>query len=101
MGVEGLPTDLIGTREAAGLVPGCRPGRGTHVSTVVRWVLGRRLRGWRNGRHWLVSRAEVLALVRGVQLQLDGAQAAELAGRAQAAETDRVLKAHGVRGPRP
>lgn len=56
------PRDLISTREAAGLVPSPRGSR-THLSTVLRWVLTGKVRGWRRGKWWFVSKAEVLALL--------------------------------------
>lgn len=57
------PADLIGLCEAAGLLPCRKPGRRAHASTVYRWVAEGKLRGWRLGRYWYVSRADVLALV--------------------------------------
>ena len=54
------PRDLITPREAARLV-------GTHLSTVHRWLHSGRLRGWRRaGTRYLVSRAEVLAVIQPV-----------------------------------
>lgn len=61
-----LPPDLINTSQAARLVPNPR-GRASHVSKIIRWILQGRIRGWRNGRWWLVSRAEVLSQIKPVQ----------------------------------
>lgn len=51
-----LPEDRIDARAAGRLL-------GLHVSTVLRWLLEGKLRGYRvGGRYWL-SRADVLAKV--------------------------------------
>jgi excisionase family DNA binding protein len=65
--MDAVPNDLISTQEAAALV---RPPRGkaTHVSTIIRWIVDGRLRGWRQGRWWMVSRAELLEVTRPVRV---------------------------------
>jgi excisionase family DNA binding protein len=93
------PQDLIPLSEACKLGP--RPARGTrrHRSTVLRWVLAGRLRGWRSGGNWYVSKAELQALLRPECVQPAACEEvrARLEAEARAAETDRVLRAHGVR----
>ena len=52
--------------EAAKLVPSPRPGRGTHLSTLYRWVKSGRLEARRNGRWLFVRREDVLGLLQPV-----------------------------------
>jgi excisionase family DNA binding protein len=59
-----LPGDLITATELTKLLP-TRP----HVSTVIRWVQQGKLRGWRLGRKWMVSKAEGLRLVEPVRVE--------------------------------
>jgi hypothetical protein len=87
------PDDLIPSAEAAQLLPSRKPGRCVHTSTVVRWVLAGKVRGWWISGGWFVSRAELLGLI---ELRQPRRNAAAEAG-ARAAETDRVLREHGVR----
>lgn len=91
------PNDLISTREATTLLPSKRPGRKVHISTILRWVLSGKLRGWRVGGSWFVSRSELLSQVRLVQPRRDDQTAAEAEARERAARTDRVLREKGVR----
>jgi excisionase family DNA binding protein len=51
-----VPNDLIDAKAGARLV-------GVHVSTIYRWVLTGRLRGYRVGSRYRVSRAAVLGMV--------------------------------------
>lgn len=51
-----LPADLISTRAAAAALGLVQTG------TIIRWILKGRVRGWRIGGRWKVSRAEVLAV---------------------------------------
>lgn len=61
------PSDLITITEAARLIPGSRPGKRTHNATVIRWCQNGILRYWkrpgRTKRLFVVSRADVLALL--------------------------------------
>jgi len=57
-----IPADLIGLAEAAQLLPSRKPGRKLHVTSLYRWIADGKLRGWRIGGHYFVSRADVLAL---------------------------------------
>ncbi len=72
-----IPSDLIGFKEAAKLLPGRKPGKTVHVSTVYRF----RDRGWiadyEVGGQVKVSRAEVLALVRARRRRARGARPPE------------------------
>lgn len=92
-----VPDDLIPTAEAARLLPSKRPGRHVHISTVLRWVFKGRLRGWRIGAAWFVSRAELLAQVRPVQTRRDDETAAVVEAQERTRETDEVLRRHGIR----
>ena len=74
-----VPDDLIGTGQACLVRP--LPARGQRRrSTVLRWILTGRLRGWRSGGCWLVSRAEVEAsfkpVLATIPLQPEGVAAA-------------------------
>lgn len=51
-----IPNDLISLPEAAKLVRVVR-------QTVLRWLISGRLRGFRAGHRWRISRADLLALV--------------------------------------
>lgn len=63
-GTNGLPGDLVGLSEACGCLPGSRPGKKLNISTLYRWCREGRLPSWRIGRHWFVSRADVLGMLR-------------------------------------
>ncbi len=64
-----IPDDLITVREASGLVPSPRGGR-TNRSTLLRWINAGKLRAWKTRGTWiLVSRAEVLELLKPVPVQ--------------------------------
>lgn len=55
---KNLPSDLITVKEAA------RLAHNTHQSTIRRWVLSGKMPGYRlAGRKFLVSRADVLAMI--------------------------------------
>jgi excisionase family DNA binding protein len=62
------PADLIPMAEAARLLPSNRPGKRLHVATLYRWLFSGRLRGWKIGRHYHVSRAEVLRMAEPVEV---------------------------------
>ena len=64
MDTQETPADLIGLAEAAKLLPCIRPGRKTNVATIWRKVDRGELRAWRMGRWLLVSRADVIGLIR-------------------------------------
>jgi excisionase family DNA binding protein len=51
-----VPDDLLSLREAAELVR-------VRVPTMRRWVCEGRLRGWRRGCYYLVSKAEVMGML--------------------------------------
>lgn len=95
-----VPDDLIPLSEAAALHPRSRPGKNVHAVTIYRKIRRGKLRGWRDdggtGR-WLVSRAEVLALVRLVETT------PELEGRAdrrrKVRSAQKELEEAGVRRP--
>lgn len=56
------PDDLIGLSEACRLIPSHRPGKRLCLPQLRRWIQSGRVRGWRRGRWWLVSRADILNL---------------------------------------
>jgi excisionase family DNA binding protein len=60
-----FPDDLITLKQAA------RVANGTHKNTVLRWILDGRLPAWRigTGRMYYVSRADVLAMIRRVEIE--------------------------------
>jgi excisionase family DNA binding protein len=51
-----IPTDLIQLHEAAPIVKACR-------QTILRWILCGKLRGYRCGHRWRVSKRDLLDLV--------------------------------------
>lgn len=58
---QAIPNDLVDTRTAARIA-------GVHVSSVYRWVLSGRLRGWkRAGARYLISRADLAGMLREVR----------------------------------
>lgn len=57
MANQGLPDDLIGTREAAKVAQ-------THINTLKRWCFSGKLRFWRRNHLIFVSRADVVAMWR-------------------------------------
>lgn len=64
MEATGLPDDLIGLAEACKLLPGTRPGKRLHISTIFRWAATGKLPSWRVGKRTFVSRSDVRALAR-------------------------------------
>jgi helix-turn-helix protein len=50
-----VPDDLIDTKAAARLAH-------THINTVRRWMIKRKIPAWRRTGRWFVSRADILAL---------------------------------------
>jgi excisionase family DNA binding protein len=82
-----LPEDYITRNQAAKLAGGCHP------STVYRWVRAGRLRGWRVEGKLFVSRAEVLAIIRPVNVPLTP----EAQARLRSIETERILREKGVK----
>lgn len=99
-----LPADLLPLAKAARLVPGSSRHGGVDPSTVFRWVQAGKLRSWRAGGRRLVSRAELLSLIREVPAPGQAGQAVgkRPACRAHTATdagwTDRVLKEMGLDG---
>ena len=68
-----VPADLITPKEAAHLA-------GVHTTTLLAWVRAGKLRGYRRaGSRYLVSRADVLALITPVEVvpEVRGRTAAE------------------------
>ena len=57
-----IPDDLIPLAEAAALLPSRKPGRRLNTTTLYRWVERGRVRGWKIGCVWFVSKAEILAV---------------------------------------
>lgn len=55
-----LPTDLIHASKAARIAQICTSG-------MIRWILKKKLPGWKRGGRWFVSRADVEALFREYQ----------------------------------
>lgn len=53
-----LPSDLVTIKDAAKLV------NNTHRGTIRRWILTGKLPAWKLGSRFLVSRADVLAMIR-------------------------------------
>ena len=93
-----LPSDLIPVNEAIRLLPGQKPGRTPHIASLYRWVQEGRLRGWKVAGRLVVSRAEVLGLIRPVvpRRPKPGCAAVEATRRQQDAETDRILARFGL-----
>lgn len=90
------PDDLISLKEATYLLPSPREGKRTHINTLRRHALSGRLRYWRNGPWFLVSRAEVLAMCQLVAPKpAPGTPTPEQAERA--ARTDAILKRHRLK----
>lgn len=84
-----LPDDAISLSEAARLL-------GVAPCSVWRWaVRDGRLRAWRVGARWRLSRAEVLGLVRANTPRPEVRELAE--AQARTAESLRVLAEEGVR----
>jgi hypothetical protein len=101
---EVLPDDLLPLTQAAKLLPGDRPGRGVHVSTLYRWVYSGRLRAWLRCGRVLVSRAEVLGLNRPVEAGRAAHLPAGRRARTSAeydAWVDAVLARYGPRKKKP
>lgn len=73
-----LPADLITPKEAARLIR-------THISTIHRWVQSGRLRGWKRGSRYLISRADVEAMLRPVTPLPELTREKELEKRAEKA----------------
>jgi len=94
-----IPEDLLSLPEAARLVPSPRAGRRCHRSTLKRWIFQGELPGYRRGRYWYVSRAELLAYVGPVRadvpLRPEAMARAEASQRAR--QTDQELRKAGVR----
>lgn len=68
MNTNERPTDLMGLKDAAKLVPSpFGGGRGVHLCTFRRWVLAGKLRYWRVGKWLMVSRADVMGLFEPVE----------------------------------
>lgn len=91
-----LPNDLISTSEAIRLIPGTRPGKAIHVATLYRLVLAGKLRGWKVGRRTLVSRSEVVGLIR--PLTVKGEAERRLTRQQEDAQTTAVLRKFGLEG---
>jgi excisionase family DNA binding protein len=84
-----LPADAVTVGQAAELLH-CAP------CSVWRRIKAGAVRGWRVGwGKWLLSRAEVLSLIRMNDPAPEALGRAELAARAE--ETDAVLRREGVR----
>lgn len=65
MSALSTPADLITPRRAARIV-------GVHISAIYRYVLKGKLRGWRRaGSRYLVSEAEVRALIQPVVVEVE------------------------------
>jgi hypothetical protein len=96
---EQTPHDLIPLSEACKRGPLPARGKRRHRSTVLRWVLDGKLRGWRVAGWWYVSASELDALLRPapVNVPLTDGAAARLEAAERAAHTDRVLREAGVR----
>jgi excisionase family DNA binding protein len=82
------PTDLICVNEACKLVPSPR-GKRTHLSTVYRMIFSGRLRAWKNGRWYFVSRQEILDLLKPVPADLAGRRQRKPPTRAEVDEAER------------
>jgi excisionase family DNA binding protein len=83
-----LPEDAIGIAAAAQLL-------GVAPCSVWRWMNAGRLRGWRVGHRWKLSRGEVLSLI---SCNGPRPEVVERADRErELAEVDRVLREAGVR----
>lgn len=96
---DSTPGDLIPLSEAAKRGP--RPARGArrHRSTILRWILSGKLRGWRVKQFWFVSESELRDLLRPVPA--DVPLVVEARDRIEAEERERradeALRAAGVR----
>lgn len=60
-----LPSDLISTKKAAQLAK-------ISISGLHRWIFKGRVRGWKRGDRWFVSRAEVEGQFRQYYVPLTG-----------------------------
>jgi hypothetical protein len=93
------PSDLIPLSEACKRGP--RPARGKrrHRSTVLRWILGGKIRGWRVLGNWFVSAGELEALLRPepATIPLAGVVQQRIEQTERERQTDEVLRAAGVR----
>lgn len=96
---DGTPQDLIPLSEAAKRGP--RPARGKrrHRSTVLRWILGGKLRGWKVMGAWFVSASELEELLRPepAPVQLRDGVRDRLEAAARERQADEVLRAAGIR----
>ena len=59
--------DLLFLSEAAKLIPTVRAGRKVHVSTLLRWIKAGKVRGYRCGPVWKISREDVERIIRSRQ----------------------------------
>ena len=88
-----VPGDLIGLGAAR---VGPAPAKGQRrKSTLLRWIMCGRLRGWRSNGRWLVSRSELEEFLRPLPVQVP--LRPEAVAAARRAETDAVLRKHGLR----
>jgi hypothetical protein len=96
---EQTPPDLIPLSEACKRGPRPARGRRRHRSTVLRWILDGKIRGWRVAGWWYVSASELDALLRPAPVDVPlGTEARDrLEAAERAAYTDRVLREAGVR----
>lgn len=85
-----VPDDLITTSKAGQLLR-------THSSTVVRWVLSGKLRGWRIQGRYRVSESDVRAMMRPVRA--DVPERARTRGEMEAASEAAIerMRQRGVR----
>jgi excisionase family DNA binding protein len=65
----GLPPDLIAPRAAAAILPRTSEGNKVSLRSIYRWIRDGKLPAWKIGRRLLVSRSDVLGLVRPVPIK--------------------------------
>lgn len=99
MNANERPDDLISLKEATRLLPSPREGKRTHINTLRKHALTGRLRYWRNGPWFLVSRAEVLALCQAVPPATPDPSVPTAERAARDARNAEVLKRHRLRCP--
>lgn len=94
--LDSIPDDLIDTTSATHLIPGQKPGKRIDIGTLYRWLRCGLLRAWKVRRRWMVSKADVLGLLRPANVEQDDAKGARTV-RERAARTDEVLRRAGIR----
>ena len=69
--MQSIPDDLLSVNEMCAMIPGIRPGKRLNLATAYLWIRKGRIRAWRINHRYMVSRADVLALLEPVTVQPD------------------------------